>query len=572
MTSYIVIVQSIVGGDEREMSTVYNWDGRHHLSIDAAVDAGWKTFDHDDFNVGRVEDGKLVWFGWEHEEMGDIVRLHDDQEARVVAARPAGKNFIDVQFEDGQVWYLIGSYEIVQRAQHPAVSDVVASAHLSGVDLPADHVANVLRPLARGEVTADDAVQALVDSSLRDRIATEFIRHLYWNPGTCECGWKVDEAGDVDWQTQFRAHVAQSIVDSSVAPMLAERDRRLALAEAALEPDLNAFADLVETRQLLRQRNKAYGQASATIGELRGQLARRDYLPGAAGERLRQASHHISYWQSLYTKTRAELEKLRAELQRERESRQAWQEKLAEHEFKLSDALGIVGAEEGIDPYEAVVALHTEIDRLRAELDAVKSKRMWRTAPISGVMHLVPDGDGRRESVCGLVGSTTWQPAVDGNARCLECERWKPDTEAAGQAASSTVVDVVLYPPVGWLNRVDEVLRYHGAADRDGSAVGEALGTLIRSWRDEQARHSPDCGPEEWGPREATVQAPDPVDTIIQRAVVRCADMDGVPYEECDRERQDRYRDYVTATLAELPMDVLGQLSPLTEVVGDGTQ
>jgi hypothetical protein len=71
MTSYIVIVQSIVGGDEREMSTVYNWDGRHHLSIDAAVDAGWKTFDHDDFNVGRVEDGKLVWFGWEHEEMPD---------------------------------------------------------------------------------------------------------------------------------------------------------------------------------------------------------------------------------------------------------------------------------------------------------------------------------------------------------------------------------------------------------------------------------------------------------------------------------------------------------------------
>jgi hypothetical protein len=50
-----------------------------------------------------------------------------------------------------------------------AVSDAVASAHLSGVDLPADWV-DTLGKVARGEVTADDAVQAAVDGELRDRI------------------------------------------------------------------------------------------------------------------------------------------------------------------------------------------------------------------------------------------------------------------------------------------------------------------------------------------------------------------------------------------------------------------
>jgi hypothetical protein len=71
MSTYIVIAQSIVGSPERGYATVYNWDGRHHASVDAAIDAGWERFDHDDFNVGRVEAGKLVWFGWQREELPD---------------------------------------------------------------------------------------------------------------------------------------------------------------------------------------------------------------------------------------------------------------------------------------------------------------------------------------------------------------------------------------------------------------------------------------------------------------------------------------------------------------------
>jgi hypothetical protein len=41
---------------------------------------------------------------------------------------------------------------------------------------------------------------------------------------------------------------------------------------------------------------------------------------------------------------------------------------LERHRFELLDALGIVGAEEDTDPYDAVRGLHAEIDRLRGAL------------------------------------------------------------------------------------------------------------------------------------------------------------------------------------------------------------
>lgn len=60
--------------------------------------------------------------------------------------------------------------------------------------------------------------------------------------------------------------------------------------------------------------------------------------------------------------------------------------------------------------------------------------------------------------------------------------------------------EFVLYPPRGWLNRIDEVLRYHGAATHDSSLLGEALGNLIRSWEGTEARESYTApGPADWG-------------------------------------------------------------------------
>lgn len=70
MTDYIVITQRIVG-NPADWETLYAWDGVRHASTDAAVKAGWRAFDHDDFNVGRVEGCRLVWFGWQDEQLDD---------------------------------------------------------------------------------------------------------------------------------------------------------------------------------------------------------------------------------------------------------------------------------------------------------------------------------------------------------------------------------------------------------------------------------------------------------------------------------------------------------------------
>jgi hypothetical protein len=62
--------------------------------------------------------------------------------------------------------------------------------------------------------------------------------------------------------------------------------------------------------------------------------------------------------------------------------------------------------------------------------------------------------------------------------------------------------DFELLPPLGWLNRVDEVLRHHNGAPSDGSPLGMALFRLIRSWeRTRGARDTPTAHrPEYWGP------------------------------------------------------------------------
>lgn len=61
-----------------------------------------------------------------------------------------------------------------------------------------------------------------------------------------------------------------------------------------------------------------------------------------------------------------------------------------------------------------------------------------------------------------------------------------------------------LNPPMGWMNRIDEMLIHHGAVDHHRSHLGEALANLIRSWWGEPAEVSGRSAPrpEYWGPRE----------------------------------------------------------------------
>lgn len=55
-------------GDLENWSVIYSWDGQWHDSREDACKDGLRELDHDDFNVGYVDAGKLTWFGWMDEQ------------------------------------------------------------------------------------------------------------------------------------------------------------------------------------------------------------------------------------------------------------------------------------------------------------------------------------------------------------------------------------------------------------------------------------------------------------------------------------------------------------------------
>lgn len=73
-----------------------------------------------------------------------------------------------------------------------------------------------------------------------------------------------------------------------------------------------------------------------------------------------------------------------------------------------------------------------------------------------------------------------------------------------------SVVEAVAWftPPVGWGNRIDEVLHFHGLRDEDYRNLSFALGNLIRSWIGSWA-HDTDHAPDGsyWGPRSPGASA-----------------------------------------------------------------
>jgi hypothetical protein len=66
-TGWIAAAGHIVG-TLHEYSTCYDWDGRTYPTQEAAISGGFREFGCDDFNVGRIEAGALVWWGWMDEE------------------------------------------------------------------------------------------------------------------------------------------------------------------------------------------------------------------------------------------------------------------------------------------------------------------------------------------------------------------------------------------------------------------------------------------------------------------------------------------------------------------------
>jgi len=61
---YVVIVQRIEGNERIGFDAYYYSDLKYFTKRDAAIRHGAREFDSDDFNIGTIEDGRLVAFGW----------------------------------------------------------------------------------------------------------------------------------------------------------------------------------------------------------------------------------------------------------------------------------------------------------------------------------------------------------------------------------------------------------------------------------------------------------------------------------------------------------------------------
>lgn len=59
-----IAVQGHIVGNADQWETCYHWDGRSFARKSAAVGHGLRTFGSDDFNLGRVKAGALIWWGW----------------------------------------------------------------------------------------------------------------------------------------------------------------------------------------------------------------------------------------------------------------------------------------------------------------------------------------------------------------------------------------------------------------------------------------------------------------------------------------------------------------------------
>lgn len=269
--------------------------------------------------------GKTLPVVWAEEAVRDAVR----RVARALQtvdkdAFLLGKLGVTTQ----DLWCLVDAGRAA-LGQADATGSDTASAHLSGVDLPADGVA--------GE--------------LRDRIAANLTRHLYWHPGRCECGWKVNETGDVDWQAQFRAHVARSIVDELVAPLLAAKDRdveqtRIRLAQTLNLPHSRTLDQLIDD---VSEVFSGWVRMAREIGGLRRELKLTEGFRQQYAEERDEALDDVE-------RLRPALSKALADLVVRRQA--------------LANVLGVTDAG-GVSGYYRMIQ---DVADLRAELGAIRAR------------------------------------------------------------------------------------------------------------------------------------------------------------------------------------------------------
>jgi crossover junction endodeoxyribonuclease RusA len=288
--------------------------------------------------------GKTLPVVWAEEAVRDAVR----RVARALQtvdkdALLLGKLGVTTQ----DLWCLVDAGRAT-LGQADAVSDAVASAHLSGVDLPADWV-ETLGKVASGEVTADDAVQAVVDGSLRDQIVAELATHSYLGSDSCDCGtWRADKLWDVAWNDQWRMHVAESIVDFRVAPMLAAKDRDVEQIRIRLAQTLN-LSHSRTLDQLIDDVSEVFSGWVRMAREIGGLRRERD-------EALRE--------RDILAADAMQLDVEMAQLRRDLERAVAIREQATGDRDEAVKALGEAG--------DVVGAQRADIERLRAERDEAR--------------------------------------------------------------------------------------------------------------------------------------------------------------------------------------------------------
>jgi hypothetical protein len=232
-----------------------------------------------------------------------------------------------------------------------------------------------------GQQAEQDPV-LLADSELRDlpeQVFAELDRHQYWHPGKCGCGWKIDDAGDADWSLQWRMHVAQTIVSSRVAPVIAAKDDESRRLRNDLTGRVRALAVALGTKPDDTPTGGFYGMCQ-DVADLRSDLnlavatrqqyaEERDAARRARDEIDRDAAAEITLVTQARDRALVELERARSEIER-----------LEDNEEFLDRALHLVlGC---CDP--AVPANEDCKGRARAVYDAVRTGRMvpfhWPTA------------------------------------------------------------------------------------------------------------------------------------------------------------------------------------------------
>ncbi len=64
---FVVLCGQIVGNMQDGFSVVYNWNYEFYSTRKAAIKAGMKERESDDFNIGVIRDGRLVSLDWMNE-------------------------------------------------------------------------------------------------------------------------------------------------------------------------------------------------------------------------------------------------------------------------------------------------------------------------------------------------------------------------------------------------------------------------------------------------------------------------------------------------------------------------